>query len=80
MAESSETLLARLTIFVDPDGEKFAAIISKVHNEQHEDVDLHVLVESGGIELKERVPYSDNHMQPYTWYYPPSQTLIVTPV
>ena len=42
MAESSETLLARLTIFVDPDGEKFAAILSKVHHEEHEDVDLHV--------------------------------------
>jgi hypothetical protein len=70
MPDSSETLLAQLTIFVDPDGAKFAAIISKIHNVEHEDVDLHVLVESGGIELKERVPYSDDHTQPYSWHYP----------
>jgi hypothetical protein len=64
--------LATLAIFVDQQGNEFAAVISRVHNEDGDDVDLHVFVESG-IEVKERVPYSDDHTQLYTWHFPLQQ-------
>ena len=66
--------LAHSAIFVDQQGNEFAAVISRVHNPDGDDVDLHVFVE-GGIEVMEHVPYSDNHTQLYTWHFPLQQYL-----
>jgi len=72
MQMSSGSLLAHTAVFVDQEGVEFAAVISKVHNQGdvHDDVNLHVFIESeSGLVIKERVPYSDNHAQRYTWHF-----------